>query len=54
MALEPGPAPQLGLLILFIRREGVKFIFNSSFAGKVAQEPGPAPHVATFFFRLAP
>ena len=50
MALEPGPAPQLGHFLFLIRPGGARFLFfNSHFAGKVALEPGPAPHLASFF-----
>ena len=64
VALEPGPVPQLGHFLFLNSLWGCIFISNSSFAGKVALELVPAPHVALFFnswvgdlgwpFRLAP
>ena len=49
MALEPGPAPQLGHFLFFIHTGGHIFIINLYFVGKVALELDPAPHVVTFF-----
>ena len=50
MALEPGPAPQLGRFLFFYSLWGCTFYFNSHFVGQVALELGPAPDVAFFFF----
>ena len=49
VALEPGPAPQVGHFLFSIRPVDALFIFNSSFDGKVALELGPGPHVAIVF-----
>ena len=49
MALEPGPAPQLGRFLFLIRFGGALFMFSFAFVRKAALELGPAPDVAFRF-----
>ena len=51
VALEPGPAPQVGRFLFLNSPRGALLFFDSYFVGKVALELGPAPDVAFFVIR---